>query len=284
MVALVDAAGPFFSTRQEALPEATESDWRRAERLDPRAFGPDGAWNLPFRCFAIRRRSGKIMIVDTGVGPEGSPASSWAPVPGRLPEELSAAGIDPADVDTVVLTHLHGDHVGWAVDYPNVVPMFANARYVIQRAEIAALQAGGGEALLRDVVEPLRRTGRLHEIDGRSRLLSDGGTLTAIPTPGHTPGHQSVIVEGGRRQIVVTGDVLVHAVQLVAPEVGYRYEDDQDIARETRRSLLARARDDRALLATCHLTDPFVPADAGSDSWRSADPARRAWSNLHRAE
>jgi glyoxylase-like metal-dependent hydrolase (beta-lactamase superfamily II) len=120
--------------------------------------------------------------------------------------------------------------------------------------------------------EPLRRTGLLDVVDGRVRLLgrrmSGGGrslsrsrdTITAVPTPGHTPGHQSVLVDSGREEIIITGDVLVHAVQFVDPDVSYIFESDQDVARDTRRALLRRAEDRRALLATAHLTRPFVPA------------------------
>ncbi|MFB9236791.1 MBL fold metallo-hydrolase [Plantactinospora siamensis] len=262
VMALYDAAGPFFTSRQEAFPAASAADWRRAARLDPAAFGPNDAWNLDFRCYAIRRPGGRVILVDTGVGPAGSPASSWAPVPGHLPERLRAAGIAAGDVDLVVLTHVHSDHVGWAVG-PDGVPTFPNARYAIQHAEIAALTNAGATTMLSYVVDPLRRTGQLWEVDGRTRLADrPGGAVTAVPTPGHTPGHQSVLVERGRRRLVVTGDVLVHAVQLVNPDVGYVFEDDQDVAGRTRRALLADARRHDALLATAHLKQPFVPARA----------------------
>ncbi|GAB3144201.1 hypothetical protein GCM10027290_22000 [Micromonospora sonneratiae] len=267
VIALYDASGPFFTTRQVAFPTATPVDWERAERLDPAAFGPDDQWNLDFRCYAIRRPNGRVILVDTGVGPAGSPASSWAPVPGHLPQRLIDAGIDTDDVDLVVLTHVHSDHVGWSV-HPDGVPMFANARYVLQHDEIAALEAGGGEAMLRYLVDPLRRAGRLWEVSGATPLVGGSGgsdrcrstTVRVVPTPGHTPGHQSVLVEGGRRQIAITGDVLVHAVQLVNPDVGYRYEDDQEIARVTRQALLAEAGSRHTLLATAHLRQPFVTA------------------------
>ncbi|MGW0434429.1 MBL fold metallo-hydrolase [Micromonospora sp. NPDC003197] len=260
VTALRDASGPFFTTRQAAFPTASAADWEQAARLDPDAFGADGAWNLDFRCYAIRRPGGRIILVDTGVGPAGSPASGWAPVPGHLPERLVEAGIEVADVDTVVLTHVHEDHVGWSVT-PTGTPIFPNARYVLQHAEVAALTANA-DAMLRYLVEPLRRAGQLHEVDGGVVLVGDtdgrGGTVRVLPTPGHTPGHQSVLVEHGRRQIAITGDVLVHAVQLVNPDVGYRFEDDPDVARRSRRALLAEAGRHRTLLATAHLTQPFV--------------------------
>jgi glyoxylase-like metal-dependent hydrolase (beta-lactamase superfamily II) len=259
VIALLDASGPFTLTpnREAAFPDATPEDWESASRLDPGAFGPDGAWILNFQCFAIRRRGGRVTLVDTGIGPVGSPASSWAPVPGRLPDALVEAGIEAGDVETVVLTHLHEDHFGWSIG-PASVPTFANARYVLQHEEVAAVAGGPVEHL---VVAPLRSRGQLQEVDGRARLTSDRGeTITVIPTPGHTVGHQSVVVSGHGDEIVVTGDVLVHAVQLADPDVAYVFESDQAVARDTRRRLLARAGHQRSRLATAHLTQPFVPA------------------------
>jgi len=256
---LLDAAGPFFADRQVAFPEATEADWARARSVDPGAFGPGQTWQLDFRCFVVRGPRDRLMLVDTGVGPEGSPAAAWAPTPGRLPAELDRAGIDPADVDTVVLTHLHEDHYGWSVR-PDGTPMFPNARYVVQRREIAALEEG--DSALGYIVNPLRAAGLLHEVDGITRLATapgrSGGVIRVVPTPGHTPGHQSVVIENRARQVIVTGDVLVHAVQLVDPEVSYRFEADAELARQTRRRLLAEARGRRTVLATAHLTRPWV--------------------------
>ncbi|MEV0328948.1 MBL fold metallo-hydrolase [Micromonospora echinospora] len=111
------------------------------------------------------------------------------------------------------------------------------------------------------MVEPLRATGQLHEVDGASRLHAApgcAGCVRVVPTPGHTPGHQSVVVDGGHDQVIVTGDVLVHAVQLADADVGYRYEADPEVARETRRRLLDGARGRRAVLATAHLNRPWT--------------------------
>ncbi|GIJ19791.1 MBL fold metallo-hydrolase [Micromonospora lutea] len=267
VLALRDAAGPFFLTYDDAFSGASERDWAAARRIDPAAFGPDRAWHLDFRCYAIRRPGDRYTLVDTGIGPEGSPAAAWAPVPGALPHLLASSGIDLRQVDTVVLTHLHEDHAGWTVTAQGV-PMFPNARYVVQQREIDALEAAGSE-MLGYVVRPLRAAGRLHPVDGavvlngdparRSPAARHGDLIRVVPTPGHTPGHQSVLVEGGRHdQVVVTGDVLVHAVQLAAPDVAYRYEADQDLARLTRHRLLDAARRERAVLATAHLNRPFV--------------------------
>jgi glyoxylase-like metal-dependent hydrolase (beta-lactamase superfamily II) len=265
VVALLDATGPFTLTpdRFAAFPEAEDRDWAAAERIDPGAFGGGGAWILDFRCFAVRRPDGHTLLVDTGIGPVGSPASGWAPVPGRLPDALAEAGITPANIDTVILTHLHEHHFGWSVDAQGT-PTFPAATYVLQQAEVADAAGGPVDDL---VLGPLRRTGQLRTVDGRVQLAAtaQGDTLTVIPTPGHTVGHQSVLVEGRHDRVVVTGDVLVHAVQLADPDVGYLFEADQAVARTTRRRLLAAARAGHghgrpAQLATSHLTRPFVPA------------------------
>lgn len=267
VLALLDAHGPFPGKCQDHFTGATAADWERAERIDPAAFGPDDSWDLDFRCYAIRRPGGRVTLVDTGIGPVGSPASGWTPVPGRLPEVLTAAGIGVDDVDSVVLTHLHSDHYGWAVGADGA-PMFPGARHVVQRAEVSWL--GAHDIPMSYVVAPLRAAGLLQEVDGRVRLLGGGqgqgqdrfrgGAVSLVPTPGHTPGHQSVLVEGGSQRILVTGDVLVHAVQLVNPAVAYRLEQDEAAARHSRERLLTEARQHRALLATAHLNRPFVPA------------------------
>lgn len=257
VVALLDAHGTFPDKASVAFPDATPEAWQRARRLDPAAFGNDDAWELDFRCYVIQGPGDRITLVDTGIGPAGSPASDWAPVPGRLPHALTAAGIGPYDVDTIVLTHLHDDHYGWSVT-PDGTPVFPDARYVVQHAEIAALAPE--HTARRHVVEPLRRAGLLHEVDGRRPLPhAPAGGLTLLPTPGHTPGHQSLLVEDAGQRLLVTGDVLVHAVQLADPSVSYVYEAEPARAHRTREDLLADAARTGTVLATPHLNRPFVP-------------------------
>jgi glyoxylase-like metal-dependent hydrolase (beta-lactamase superfamily II) len=181
--------------------------------------------------------------VDAGVGPVGSPASDWAPVPGRLPDELAAADIEPADVAAIVLTHLHSDHIGCAV--PRDSP-FTAARVVVPRADVEAWTAARGDD--DPLVEPLRAEGRLQEVEGDVEL---GPGLRLVATPGHTPGHQSVLVEDG---LLLTGDLLVHALQLLHPDVAYAYEADPELARRSRRQWLERGLD----LGTSHLGTAFV--------------------------
>ncbi|WBB66500.1 MBL fold metallo-hydrolase [Micromonospora sp. WMMD812] len=254
---ITDGEGPFFQPRTAAFPEATEEQWRAADRRDPASVTADGRWWLRFRSFAVRAGDGPVTLVDAGIGPAGSPAASWAPVPGRLPEELAAAGIDPDDVRTVVLTHLHTDHVGWAVTGSPGTPYFREAEYLVQRAELAALDAVNPELRAR-LVAPLRAAGQLREVDGEATI---GPGIRLLPTPGHTPGHQCVLLDGHDERLLLTGDLLVHAVQLVDPELAYAHEVDPDQARASRTTLLRAlaTRPGPTLLATPHLGAPFTP-------------------------
>lgn len=104
--ALCDGTGPFFRDRNEAFPDASAQTWAAADRYDPAAVDEAGQWILHFHCYAIRFEDGRTVLVDAGIGPADAPSKAWAPVPGRLPKQLARAEIDPAAVDTVVLTHL----------------------------------------------------------------------------------------------------------------------------------------------------------------------------------
>ncbi|HYN94791.1 MAG TPA: MBL fold metallo-hydrolase [Pilimelia sp.] len=257
IIPLEDGAGPFFSPRTEAFPTATAEHWRRADAHDPEAADGGGGWRLRFRCFAIRLDdgpdAGRTILVDAGIGPADSLAASWAPVPGRLPAALAAAGVAVEDVDTVVLTHLHTDHIGWAVVGG---PYFPRARYLVQRADATAF-ARHNPAVEERVLAPLRETGQLWLSDGAERLAP---AVRAVPTPGHSPGHQSVLVTGGGETVLVAGDLLVHAVQLIDPQLPYAHEMDPTAARESRTALLADLlAGGRATLATPHLSAPFTP-------------------------
>ncbi|MET8479191.1 MBL fold metallo-hydrolase [Streptomyces clavifer] len=271
IIALADGEGPFFSPRAEAFPEAAAAQWAEADRYDPGAVDAEDRWRLQFRAYAIRGDKG-LTVVDAGIGPADSPAGSWAPVPGVLPESLAAAGIDPAEVDTVVLTHLHTDHVGWAVVTEAAVPSaggavdgsasaggrrpyFPNAEYLLQQAEFDAIDTLNPQ-LRETLTDPLAAAGRLRLLNGDTPLRAG----RAVATPGHTPGHQSVLVADGRERALVTGDLLVHALQLLHPELAYAHEADPEAARHSRERMFGGETAMPLHLATPHLTEPFLLA------------------------
>lgn len=254
IIPICDAVGPMGEALRrpldETFPGTKPRHWERMRADQPAAFGPEGEWVLHFHCFLLRVPGGPTVLVDTGIGAEKSPASSWAPVPGTLPTALEEAAVAPEDVDTVVLTHLHSDHASGAVS--DGKPRFPNARYVVQEDEARWLKSEGGP-VLDEVIIPLRETDTLDVVKGETSLTDD---IKVVSTPGHTPGHQSVVV--GDDQLVVSGDVFLHPVQLTAPEVHYLYDEEAEVAAKTRTELLQRMRRRGGVLAAPHLPEPFV--------------------------
>ncbi|MCK2214518.1 MBL fold metallo-hydrolase [Actinomadura sp. ATCC 31491] len=230
---LCDAVGPMGAAIRRPLPE-----------MFPGSGLPDEPWVLHFHCYLLRSATGRLTLVDTGIGGTGSPAASWAPVPGTLAGELAAAGVAPADVETVVLTHLHSDHASGVVT-DDGRPAFENARHVLQRAELDAAQGGTLDRL----IAPIKDLVQVVEGDAE---VAPG--VRAHLAPGHTPGHQ--IVRAG--DVAMTGDLVLHPAQLADPAVRYVYDDDQEAAARTRAEVLERLRAERAVLATAHFSEPFV--------------------------
>jgi len=213
-----------------------------------REFGRylDGQGNvaLNFGAFLVLDGERRI-LVDTGWGPEYQ---------GKLLEELAAAGIRPDEVDTVVFTHLHGDHTGWNIDRGSGRPLFSRARYLVPKAdwEHYAAQQPPPDSFVRDV-QPLEGAGCLELIEGERRLTD---SVTTVPTPGHTPGHTSVaIVSGGERGFIL-GDVVLSPIDAERPELENSFDWNHELARATRLQVMDRLEAEGALVGASHLPPP----------------------------
>jgi glyoxylase-like metal-dependent hydrolase (beta-lactamase superfamily II) len=260
ITALLDSEGPFFLPLREAFPGATEKAIARAARLDPDAGRDADVWWLAFRTYVVEVGA-RLVLVDTGAASDTAARSSWAPLGPHLTERLAAIGIAPGDVTHVVLTHLHSDHTAGSVDAEGQ-PAFPNAEYLVPAADLAVVEAGDGP-LRSAVVAPLRASAQLVSCRGEVELVRPTGGQPAVrvlPTPGHTPGHRSVLVESGTDAAFLGGDVVLHAVQLVDPECQYVYDDDHELAARSRRDLLTRWRSTNGRLGTAHLGLPWISA------------------------
>lgn len=199
------------------------------------------------------------ILADTGFGPHGEMLGY--PAPGELIADFERNGIGLDSITTVFLTHLHGDHVGWNLreDLPNRLPSFPNARYRVHQAdwdhfttdELLADQYRG-EHTRRSVV-PLEEQGLLDPMDGETELAPG---ITAFPTPGHTPGHMSLLIASNNERALLVGDILGSPMQ--ATETDFRYTPDWDgpMGIAARRDVLDRAEREKAIVIGSHLSYP----------------------------
>jgi glyoxylase-like metal-dependent hydrolase (beta-lactamase superfamily II) len=207
---------------------------------------------VPYTALLVDTGSVKV-LVDTGAGALG-------PATGKLRENLAATGFSPKDVDVMVLSHAHPDHIAGLAQFPN-------ARVTMTLTEFSFWTAEKTEAKLRSAalygLGPLEQVMadyvRDYLVPERERLqLIDRPTEVApevlvFPAPGHTPGHAAVLVSSGRQQLLYIGDALIHLAQLQNPEWTSAFDLTREQTVDTRKALLDRAAADRCILAAFHL-------------------------------
>jgi len=171
---------------------------------------------------------------------------------------LAATGVSVNEIDYVMCTHLHVDHVGWNTRLENGrwVPTFPKARYIFGRAELAyweAEHAKAPNAILEDSVLPIIAAGQA-DLVATDHALNDHVRLT--PTPGHTPDHFAVELGKGETTAVLTGDLIHSPLQARYPELSMRADVDQRRSAETRRMFLECHCDTGRLMCTGHFPSP----------------------------
>lgn len=203
------------------------------------------------------RSDGRTILVDTGLGPRpaDTPDVPW----GQLLRDFADKGVRPEEIDMVVMTHLHRDHVGWnlTADGPRWVPTFPNARYwcstkdweTSHRPDVQPQRYPNAPTC----VWPLADLGLVELMDGEHTLTRD---LTAVPTPGHTPGHMSILVSSQGERALVLGDAAHSPVQLQEPDWVSRADMDPELTRQTRRALLDRLEREEIVVAAGHFEAP----------------------------
>jgi glyoxylase-like metal-dependent hydrolase (beta-lactamase superfamily II) len=183
----------------------------------------------------------ELILFDTGLSAEGTGAA------------LAAAGIDPAQVDVVVLTHMHGDHIGGLMAADGVTPFYPNARYATGQAEFDHWAAQGNEGFEKNV-RPLA---------DKMTFLADGAApvsgITAILAAGHTPGHMAYHIESDGQRLMLTADTANHYVwSLQYPDWEVRFDADKAMAAATRRTLFGQIAADRIPFIGYHMPFPAL--------------------------
>ncbi len=171
---------------------------------------------------------------------------------------LAAEGLSVEDIDYVMCTHLHVDHVGWNTKLLDGrwVPTFPNARYVFGQAEYAhweAMNVHTPNTVFTESVLPVVEAKRADLVGDHFQL---GDHVRLLPTPGHTPGHLAIQLGRGRDEAVMTGDLIHMPLQTRYPELSPRFDGDPTQAAITRRSFLERYCDTATLCCTAHFPAP----------------------------
>jgi glyoxylase-like metal-dependent hydrolase (beta-lactamase superfamily II) len=231
---------------------------RNLSWLQPHFVDDDGNFLLSIHALCVESQGHKI-VIDTCIGNDRAiPEFEGLTLNTPFLDDLAAAGFAREDVDTVVCTHLHFDHVGWntmLVD-GEWVPTFPNARYVICRGEWEHWSTEGGTgyaATLNDAVRPVVDAG-LADFVAPDHQVTDAIRLE--PTPGHTPGHVAVHIESAGQHAFITGDLAHHPVQWAEPSWAAAPDSDPEQSTATRRRLLAEYADTDVLVIGTHFAPP----------------------------
>ncbi len=183
----------------------------------------------------------EIILFDTGLAAEGTLAA------------LSAAGMTPDMVDVVVITHMHGDHIGGLMGADGTTPTFANARYVTGAVEHNAATEAGDEGFMKNVAP----------LNDRFTFLDDGGSpasgITAVAAFGHSPGHMVYQIESDGQRLMVTADTANHYVwSLQRPDWEVRFDRDKAAAAATRKAVFGQIAADRIPFIGYHMPFPGI--------------------------
>ena len=257
IVPVIEAEGPTVGTFM--LPDADPAAVLERHGWAVGSFvAPDGRLLTRIQALCLEADGAKI-IVDTCVGNHKTRANPfWDSLELPFLEDLAAAGFPRRDVDVVICTHLHVDHVGWntmLVD-GEWVPTFPNAEYLFVGEEFAHWAAEGpepGQDVQADSVQPVVDAGLARMVPPDHVV---GPSVRLTPTPGHTPGHASVVIASAGREAVITGDLMHHAVQVATPHWGSGFDVDSDMALATRRAFIDRYADTDTTVIGTHFGGP----------------------------
>ena len=247
------------------LPLANNDEIRKLPWLIPHFATEEGRLKMSIHSLVVETPKHRI-VVDTGLGndKEGRGVPTWNNRKGPYLETMAASGFPPESIDTVLCTHLHVDHVGWNTRLIDGtwVPTFPNARYLFGRTEYEHWRDHSDTedkiAVFKDSVQPIVDAGRAELIPSDARLTEE---ITLLPTPGHSPGHMSILIKSGGEEALLAGDVAHHPCQMA--HLAWSSTADSDPAQSpvTRRALFSRFADTPTLVIGGHFDAGHIKRD-----------------------
>lgn len=202
----------------------------------------------------------RLVLVDAGAG------RLYGPSLGYMLQNLKASGYSPEQVDAVVITHLHGDHIAGLLDADGK-PVFPNADIHVDQADhehwTSRKNADAAPAERKRFFDVPRMTAEIFSASGKWKTFSPGKELVpgirSVATYGHTPGHNAFAVESQGQRLLIWGDLVhSHAVQFARPDVAIEFDTDQKQAVATRRAVFKEMAQSKELVAGMHLPFPGI--------------------------
>jgi glyoxylase-like metal-dependent hydrolase (beta-lactamase superfamily II) len=238
-------------------PEMFSGDADGAAKLLERAFLPKDAIPTAVNEWLVNTGD-KLVLVDAGT------SNVFAPTLGRMPKNLAAAGIDPAAVDAVILTHLHPDHVAGVlttdkkIAFPNATVHVHEAEYGFWTSQETYAKAPDNFKpffdMARNAIKPYVDAGKVTMFKGNVELLPGVSVMLA---PGHTVGHTTVRVLSQGSALLIWGDIVHNAaIQFPEPDRALAFDTDQAMAIASRKAVFDMAAHDRLMIAGSHLPFP----------------------------
>jgi len=247
--------------------------------LIPDHATPEGRMFINFQAFFVRAGKRRIMI-DTCIGADRERQFPvFTKMRTTFMQDLASLGIAPNDIDTVLCTHLHFDHVGWNTHLVagRWVPTFPQARYLFSRREydhwLMLRDTGGYHGInhLSDAVDPVIEAGLVDFIPHDYAITEE---IRLLPTPGHTPGHVSVYINSQGQEAVITGDLMHHPIQVAMPEHLATFDMDKPAGAKTRVEFVNRFQEKPVLVIGSHFADPgagYIVRNGASWKLKSQD-------------
>lgn len=217
-------------------------DWERHKDV----LDAEGNFAINFGCFLIKT-NGRSVLIDAGLGPVTLPPYRG----GDLPKNLATNGVKPEDVDLVLITHLHVDHIGWLVQ--DEKPFFPNATVRFGEKDLDQfIRSENPDQFAVPVIQVLEAAGRIETIAGDGSVAPG---VNVLNTPGHTLGHISVVASSGTQRAFMLGDAVTCPVQLEDAEWTAMSDIDPDLAVRSRAALYRELEGTEDVIAASHFPD-----------------------------